>query len=38
MYVYKRPHLASFLNQIAKMGTVSVFTASVKAYADPIID
>lgn len=38
MYVYKRPHLEEFLKKISKLGHVSVFTASVQKYADPIID
>jgi TFIIF-interacting CTD phosphatase-like protein len=38
MYIYKRPYLDHFLNSIAELGEVSIFTASVKQYADPIID
>jgi Dullard-like phosphatase family protein len=37
-YVYKRPHLDDFLNTISQFCDVSIYTASVKEYADKIID
>ena len=38
MYVYKRPYLKEFLNGVKDLGDVYIYTASVKTYADPIID
>lgn len=38
MYVYKRPNLDAFLKCMARCGNITVFTAGVKSYADPIID
>ena len=37
-YVFKRPYLEQFLEKLSMMGEVHIFTASTKAYADPIID
>lgn len=37
-YVYKRPYCDFFLREIAKWFDLQIFTASVKEYADPIID
>lgn len=37
-HVYKRPYLDQFLKAMSEMGTLHIFTASIKAYADPIID
>ena len=36
--MYKRPHLDQFLKLVNNLGEVYIFTASQKAYADPIID
>mmetsp|Transcript_30032 Transcript_30032/g.40667 ORF Transcript_30032/g.40667 Transcript_30032/m.40667 type:complete len:80 (-) Transcript_30032:306-545(-) len=38
IYIYKRPYIKKFLKRVSELGTVSVFTASPKSYADPIID
>lgn len=37
-YVHKRPYCDYFLGEIAKWFELQIFTASVKEYADPIID
>lgn len=37
-YVYKRPFCDFFLREISKWFELQIFTASVKEYADPIID
>lgn len=37
-HVYKRPHVETFLRQVAAWYHVVVFTASVQEYADPVID
>ncbi|CCH45772.1 CTD small phosphatase-like protein 2-B [Wickerhamomyces ciferrii] len=37
-YVYKRPYCDHFLKQISKWFNLVIFTASVKEYADPVID
>lgn len=37
-YVYKRPFCDFFLKEVAKWFELQIFTASVKEYADPIID
>lgn len=37
-YVYKRPYCDYFLREAAKWFELQVFTASVKEYADPIIN
>lgn len=37
-YVHKRPFCDYFLKEIAKWFELQIFTASVKEYADPIID
>ena len=37
-YVYKRPHCDYFLLEISKWYELQIFTASVREYADPIID
>lgn len=37
-YVYKRPFCDFFLKEISKWFELQIFTASVKEYADPIID
>lgn len=37
-YVHKRPYCDYFLKEIAKWFELQIFTASVKEYADPIID
>lgn len=37
-YVHKRPFCDFFLREIAKWYELQIFTASVKEYADPIID
>ena len=38
IYVYKRPYLDQFLKFVNSVGEVSIYTASQKSYADPIID
>ncbi|KAI5969999.1 NEM1 [Candida margitis] len=37
-YVHKRPYCDYFLTQISQWFELQIFTASVKEYADPIID
>lgn len=37
-YVYKRPHLDAFLDQVGKWFNVCIFTASLAEYADPLVD
>lgn len=37
-YVYKRPFCDFFLKEVSKWFDLQIFTASVKEYADPIID
>lgn len=37
-YVHKRPHCDVFLSQVSKWYDLVVFTASMKEYADPVID
>lgn len=37
-YVYKRPFCDFFLQEISNWFDIQIFTASVKEYADPIID
>lgn len=37
-YVYKRPFCEFFLKEISRWFELQIFTASVKEYADPIID
>eukprot|EP00347_Sterkiella_histriomuscorum_P022420 403338554 len=38
IYVYKRPHMEYFLAEIAKFADIYIFTASMKDYADQIMD
>jgi len=37
-YVYKRPYVDNFLKKVSEWYKVVVFTASLKEYADPVID
>lgn len=37
-YVHKRPYCDLFLKQVSKWFNLVIFTASVKEYADPVID
>lgn len=37
-YVHKRPYCDFFLKEMSKLYELQIFTASVKEYADPIID
>jgi len=37
-YVKKRPFLEAFLNQVCEFYDVVIFTASLRSYADPVID
>ncbi|QLQ78210.1 hypothetical protein HG537_0A04570 [Torulaspora globosa] len=37
-YVHKRPHCDLFLSKVSKWYDLVVFTASMKEYADPVID
>ncbi|XP_022681274.1 uncharacterized protein LOC101757531 isoform X2 [Setaria italica] len=38
VYVRQRPHLEMFLNRVAQMFEVVVFTASESVYAEPLLD
>eukprot|EP01098_Paradermamoeba_levis_P014079 TRINITY_DN6610_c0_g1_i1.p1 TRINITY_DN6610_c0_g1~~TRINITY_DN6610_c0_g1_i1.p1 ORF type:complete len:217 (+),score=14.00 TRINITY_DN6610_c0_g1_i1:179-829(+) len=37
-YVQKRPHLHAFLNKVSMWYEIVIFTASVRQYANPLID
>lgn len=37
-YVHKRPHCDLFLSKVSRWYDLIIFTASVKEYADPVID
>lgn len=37
-YVYKRPYLDYFLEKVSEWYQIVIFTASMPAYADPVID
>lgn len=37
-YVYKRPYCDQFLKKISKWYDIIIFTASMREYADPVID
>lgn len=37
-YVYKRPYCDQFLKKISKWYNIIIFTASMREYADPVID
>jgi RNA polymerase II subunit A small phosphatase-like protein/CTD nuclear envelope phosphatase 1 len=37
-YVIKRPHVDTFLRQVSEWYDVTVFTASMRQYADPLLD
>ena len=37
-YVHKRPHCDLFLSKVSKWYDLIIFTASMKEYADPVID
>jgi TFIIF-interacting CTD phosphatase-like protein len=37
-YVYKRPHVDHFLRVVAQWYQVSIYTASMASYANPVID
>lgn len=37
-YVTKRPHLDAFLKKVSKWYNLSVFTSSLRAYAEPVIE
>ncbi len=37
-YVFKRPHVDFFLQQVSQWYDVIIFTASLRQYADPVID
>lgn len=37
-YVHKRPHCDLFLSKVSKWYDLVVFTASMKEYADPVVD
>lgn len=36
--MHKRPFLYDFLRRASQLGTVSIFTANQKRYADPILN
>ncbi|CDW74592.1 dullard-like phosphatase domain containing protein [Stylonychia lemnae] len=38
IFVFKRPHMEYFLNELFKIADVMVFTASMQDYADQILD
>ncbi|KAL6848871.1 hypothetical protein ACP4OV_021454 [Aristida adscensionis] len=38
VYVRRRPHLEMFLEQVAQMFEVAIFTASERVYAEPLLD
>ncbi|KAL8447551.1 hypothetical protein Emed_004339 [Eimeria media] len=38
IYINKRPGVTLFLNEVAKLFEVVIFTASVSKYADPVMD
>lgn len=38
VYVGLRPGVHDFLREVEKLFEIVIFTASVKSYADPIID
>ncbi|KAL8270915.1 hypothetical protein Esti_005169 [Eimeria stiedai] len=38
IYINKRPGVTLFLNEVAKLFEVVIFTASVSKYADPVVD
>ena len=38
VYVLKRPHLEEFLEEMSKVYNIIIFTASVKEYANPLLD
>lgn len=37
-YIYRRPHVATFLKTISQWFDLAVYTASKRRYADPVID
>ena len=37
LYVFKRPHLEFFLQELYKFADVHIFTAGMKDYADAIL-
>jgi len=37
-YVFKRPYVEHFLEQVQKYYDLYIFTASIQSYADPVID
>ena len=37
-YVYKRPFLDEFLEKMDILYDITIFTSSIKGYADPVID
>ncbi|KAI8873606.1 hypothetical protein GQ42DRAFT_104561, partial [Ramicandelaber brevisporus] len=37
-YVYKRPHVDYFLKKVSEWYNVVIFTASMREYADPVVD
>ena len=38
IYVLKRPHVDTFLKQVANYFEVIIYTASLSKYADPLMD
>lgn len=38
IYVLKRPQVDYFLQQVAKVFEVIIYTASIPKYADPLMD
>lgn len=37
-FVYKRPHLDEFLDTVSEFCDISIYTASIKEYADKVIN
>lgn len=38
VYVYRRPHAVEFIKHLSKMYEIVVYTASLRKYADPLLD
>ena len=38
IYIHPRPYLLKFMNEVSKEFLVILFTASLKDYADPVLN